>query len=59
MMVQSQPEQIVLEILSQKYPTQKRTGRVTQVAEGLPNKCKFLSSNPNTTKKEKMSFKCY
>jgi hypothetical protein len=31
--VQSQSRQIILEILSQKYPTQKRTGSVAQVVE--------------------------
>jgi hypothetical protein len=58
-MVQSQPGQIVWEILSQKYPIQKRTGRVTQMVDCLPTKCKALSSNTSiainkttTTKKK-------
>jgi hypothetical protein len=29
-----------------KYPTQRRVGRVAQVIEHLPCKCKALSSNP-------------
>jgi hypothetical protein len=49
----SQPGQIVREILSQKYPRQNRAGRVAQVIECLPSKCKTLSSNPSTTKRKK------
>jgi hypothetical protein len=52
-MVRSQPRQIVLETISQKYPTQNRAGGVTQVVEHLPHKCEALSSNPSTAKKEK------
>jgi hypothetical protein len=33
--VQGQPEQIVQETLSRKYPTQKRTGGMAQVVEYL------------------------
>jgi hypothetical protein len=40
---------IVRENLSQKYPTQKRAGGVTEVVEHLPNKCEALSSNSNIT----------
>jgi hypothetical protein len=37
--VQSQPEHIVLKTLSRKYPTQKtRVDRVAQVEECLPSK---------------------
>jgi hypothetical protein len=43
------PRQIVLESLSQKYPTQNRVGRVAEVVERLPNTCRALS----TTKKKK------
>jgi hypothetical protein len=41
------------ETLSQKYPTQKRAGRVDQVVEYLPSKCDALSLSPSTTKKKK------
>jgi hypothetical protein len=44
-MIGSQPGQIVLKTLSQKHPTQKRTGRVTEVGEYLPSKHEILSSN--------------
>jgi hypothetical protein len=47
------PGQIVRETLSQKYPTQKRAGKVAQVVERLPSKYEALSLNPNTTKKKK------
>jgi hypothetical protein len=47
--VGSQPGQIVQETLSQKYPTQNRAGRVTQVVERLPSKHESLSSSPATT----------
>jgi hypothetical protein len=39
--VQSQPGQTVPEALSQKYPLQKRAGRVTQLVECLPAKKSF------------------
>jgi hypothetical protein len=39
--------------LSQKYPTQKRAGGVTQVVEHLPSKRDTLSSSPVTPKKKK------
>jgi hypothetical protein len=39
--------------LSQKYPTQKRAGRVAEVVECLPSKGEVLSSNSSTTKKKK------
>jgi hypothetical protein len=42
--------EIVLENLSQKYPTQKMTGGVAQAVECLPSKHKALSSNPTTIK---------
>jgi hypothetical protein len=48
--VQSQPVQIVCKTLSQKYSTQKETGRVAQVVKSLPNKHKDLSSNPTKKK---------
>jgi hypothetical protein len=32
---------------------QKRAGGMTQVAKYLPSKCKALSSNPSTPKKQK------
>jgi hypothetical protein len=51
--VQSQLGQIVYEILSQKYPTQKRTAGVIQVVEHLPNKSEVLSSNASTAGGEK------
>jgi hypothetical protein len=51
--VQSQPGQIVPETLSRKNPLQKRAGRVAQVIEHLPGKCKALTSNPSTAKKKK------
>jgi hypothetical protein len=51
--VQSQPGQIVLKILSQKYPMQKRAGRMAQVLEHLSNQHEVLSSNPSTIKKKK------
>jgi hypothetical protein len=38
------------ETLAQKYPTQKRAGKVAQVAEHLPIKCEAPNSNPSTTK---------
>jgi hypothetical protein len=39
-MVQSQPGQIVCEMLPQKYPThKKRNDGATQVVEYLPSKC--------------------
>jgi hypothetical protein len=46
-----QPRQTVCETLSQKYPTQK-SGRVAQVAEGLPSK-QALSLNAGTRKNKK------
>jgi hypothetical protein len=46
--VQNQSGQIVCETLSGKYPTQKRTGRVTEVEEYLPSKLKVLNSNAST-----------
>jgi hypothetical protein len=51
-MVQSQPRQIVHEILSQKYSTQKRTGEAAQVIEPLPSK-QGPKFKPHTTKKKK------
>jgi hypothetical protein len=47
--VQRQPRQTVHGTLSCKYPTQKRAGRVAQMAECLPSKGEALSSNPSTT----------
>jgi hypothetical protein len=41
------------EILSGKYPSQKRPAGVAQVIEYLPSKCEALISNPNTTQKKK------
>jgi hypothetical protein len=41
--------QIVWETLSQKYPAQKKAGRVTQGVEHLPSKCDALSSKPITS----------
>jgi hypothetical protein len=55
-MVQSQPGQIVCEMLPQKYPThKKRNDGATQVVEYLPSKCEDLSLNPTTTKKKKIT----
>jgi hypothetical protein len=48
--VQSQPEQIALQTLFRKYPTQKRAGRVVAGVECLPSNCEALSSNPSTGK---------
>jgi hypothetical protein len=45
--------QIVRENLSQKYPTQKRTGGVAQMVEHPTSKHKALRSNLNTEKKKK------
>jgi hypothetical protein len=39
--------------VSQKYPTQKRVGRVGQVVECLPSKCEALSSNSRITSPKK------
>jgi hypothetical protein len=39
--------------LWQKYPTQNRAGRVSQVVQYLPSRCEALSSNPSTGKKKK------
>jgi hypothetical protein len=52
-MVQSQPGQTVPETLSQKHPTQNRTGGVAQVVECLPSKHEALSSNQSTDRKKK------
>jgi hypothetical protein len=41
----SQPQQIVQETLSRKYLTQKRAGRVAQVAVCPPSKHEALGSN--------------
>jgi hypothetical protein len=51
--VQSQLREIICETPSQKYPTQKRAGKVAQVVEHLPSKCEALSSDPSSTKKKK------
>jgi hypothetical protein len=45
--VQSQPRKIVHEILSWKFPSQKRAVRGAQAVECLLNKREALSSNPN------------
>jgi hypothetical protein len=47
--------QIVHEILSLKYPTQKkkRAERVTQMVEYLPSKCEALNLNPRMAGKIK------
>jgi hypothetical protein len=42
------------ETLSQKFPTQKRTDRVTPVVDLLASKCKALSSNSSTAKQNKI-----
>jgi hypothetical protein len=47
-----QPREIVCETLSQKYPTQSRTGRLGC----LPNKHEAMSSSSSTTKKTKKKF---
>jgi hypothetical protein len=52
--VRGQPVQSESETLSQKYPTQKRAGRVAQVA-CLTSKYEALSANHSTTKKKKKS----
>jgi hypothetical protein len=46
-------KQIVYKTLPQKYPAQKKIGRVAQVVDCLPNKCETLSLNPRTSKKKK------
>jgi hypothetical protein len=46
--VQTQPGQIVGEILSQKYPTQKRAAGVAQAAECLPSKQRASTTLPHT-----------
>jgi hypothetical protein len=46
------PRKIVLETLSQKYPTQNKTGKVAQEEERLPSKHEALCSNPSTIKKQ-------
>jgi hypothetical protein len=51
MVVQSQLRQIVCEILSQKWSTQKTAGGVPQMVECLRSKCEALSSNSSTKKK--------
>jgi hypothetical protein len=48
--IQRQLGQIVLETLHQKYPTQKRAGRVSQVVGCLPSKLEALNSNPSPAK---------
>jgi hypothetical protein len=45
--VQSQPGQIILQTLSQKYPTQNRTGGVAQAVESLPSKYNALVQTKN------------
>jgi hypothetical protein len=57
--VRSQPGQIAHEILSLKYPTQKRAGGVAQVGECLPSKRKALCSNPSNIKKKKFKWNCH
>jgi hypothetical protein len=53
-MVQSQPRQIVLKTLCQKYASQKkRAGEVAQVLEHLSCKHETLSSNPTPAQKKK------
>jgi hypothetical protein len=47
------------EILSGKYPSQKRPAGVAQVIEYLPSKCEALISNPNTTQKKKKKKRKY
>jgi hypothetical protein len=47
------PSQVVLEIPISKTLNIKRTGRVAQVIECLPNKHEALSSNISITKKKK------
>jgi hypothetical protein len=51
-LIQGQSTQTVNETISPKYPTQKRTGGVTQVVECLPSNCENLNSNPSTIKKK-------
>jgi hypothetical protein len=50
--VQASLGQIVLETLSQKHPTQKRAGGVSQVVEWLPSNREALSSNRTAVKKK-------
>jgi hypothetical protein len=53
-MVRGQPGQIVLEILTQKNPSQKRAGGVAQVVEEcLPSKHETLSSTSSSDKTNK------
>jgi hypothetical protein len=51
--VQSQPRQIVLETLPQKYPTQKRAGGVAQMVKYLPSKCEAKFKSQSHKKKKK------
>jgi hypothetical protein len=51
-MVWSQPRQIVWEILSQKYPTQKRAGGVAHVVKAPAYQTWGPEFKSNTTKKK-------
>jgi hypothetical protein len=51
--VPGQLGQIVYKTPSQKHPTRKRAGGVTQVVEHLPSKYEDLSSKSRTPKKKK------
>jgi hypothetical protein len=49
------PARQTVEILSKKYPIQKRGVGVAQVVDCLPCKFKALSLNPITAKKKKIA----
>jgi hypothetical protein len=51
--VQRQPRQIFPQTLSQKYPTQKRTGRVAQTVEQVPKKYEVLQYHKEAKKKNR------
>jgi hypothetical protein len=51
--VRGQSRQVVHEMLSQKYSTYKRAGKVAQVVESLPSKCEALVQTPIPPKRNK------
>jgi hypothetical protein len=54
--VRGQPGEILYKIPIFKITREKWTGGVAQVAENLHCKCEALSSNPTSTKNNKMIF---
>jgi hypothetical protein len=51
--LEASPRQIVREILSQKYSTLKRAGRIGQVVEHLPSNHEGLDSKPVLPEKKR------